>query len=30
MKENSKRGAVREGCAALGTGLREFLSRGVP
>src|SRR3989449_373604 len=30
MKENSIRRAVREGRAALGTGLREFASRGVP
>lgn len=30
MKENSIRRAVREGRAALGTGLKEFGSRGVP
>ena len=30
MKENSIRKAVREGRAALGTGLKEFASRGVP
>ena len=30
MKENSIRRAVREGRAALGTGLKEFTSRGVP
>jgi 2-keto-3-deoxy-L-rhamnonate aldolase RhmA len=30
MKENSIRRAVREGRAALGTGLEEFASRGVP
>ena len=30
MKENSMRRAVREGRAALGTGLKEFASRGVP
>jgi 2-keto-3-deoxy-L-rhamnonate aldolase RhmA len=30
MKENSIRRAVREGRAALGTGLKEFASRGVP
>ena len=29
MKENSIRRAVREGRAALGTGLKEFASRGV-
>jgi len=30
MKDNSIRRAVREGRAALGTGLKEFASRGVP
>ncbi len=30
MKENSIRRAVREGRAALGTGLKEFSSRGIP
>ena len=30
MKENSIRRAMREGRAALGTGLKEFASRGVP
>ena len=30
MKENSIRRAVREGQAALGTGLKEFASRGIP
>jgi hypothetical protein len=30
IKENSIRRAVREGRAALGTGLKEFASRGVP
>src|ERR1700730_17655366 len=30
MKESSIRRAVREGRAALGTGLKEFASRGVP
>ena len=30
MKENSIRRVVREGRAALGTGLKEFASRGVP
>ena len=30
MKENSIRKAVREGRAALGTGFKEFASRGVP
>ena len=30
MQENSIRRAVREGRAALGTGLKEFASRGVP
>src|SRR5256885_6344454 len=30
MKENSIRRAVREGRAALGAGLKEFASRGVP
>jgi hypothetical protein len=30
MKENSIRRAVRGGRAALGTGLKEFASRGVP
>src|SRR5436190_572043 len=30
MKENSIRRAVRDGRAALGTGLKEFASRGVP
>jgi 2-keto-3-deoxy-L-rhamnonate aldolase RhmA len=30
MKENSIRRAVRQGRAALGTGLKEFASRGVP
>jgi 2-keto-3-deoxy-L-rhamnonate aldolase RhmA len=30
LKENSIRRAVREGRAALGTGLKEFASRGVP
>jgi 2-keto-3-deoxy-L-rhamnonate aldolase RhmA len=30
MKENSIRRAVREGRSALGTGLKEFASRGVP
>jgi len=30
LKENSIRRAVREGRAALGTGLKEFSSRGVP
>src|SRR5438067_13826230 len=30
MKENNIRRAVREGRAALGTGLKEFASRGVP
>ena len=30
MKENSIRRAVREGRPALGTGLKEFASRGVP
>ena len=30
MKENAIRRAVREGRAALGTGLKEFASRGVP
>ena len=30
MNENSIRRAVREGRAALGTGLKEFASRGVP
>ena len=30
MKENSIRRAVREGRAVLGTGLKEFASRGVP
>jgi 4-hydroxy-2-oxoheptanedioate aldolase len=30
MKENSIRQAVREGRPALGTGLKEFASRGVP
>jgi 2-keto-3-deoxy-L-rhamnonate aldolase RhmA len=30
MKENSIWRAVREGRAALGTGLKEFASRGVP
>ena len=30
MKENSIRRAVREGRAALGTGLKEFATRGVP
>jgi hypothetical protein len=30
MKENSIRRAAREGRAALGTGLKEFASRGVP
>ncbi len=30
MKENSIRRAVREGRAALGTGLKEFGSRGIP
>ena len=30
MKENSIRRAVREGRAALGTGLKEFASRGIP
>src|SRR5882757_5756656 len=30
VKENSIRKAVREGRAALGTGLKEFASRGVP
>src|SRR5438309_2072074 len=30
MKENSILRAVREGRAALGTGLKEFASRGVP
>lgn len=30
MKENSIRRAVREGRAALGTGLKEFTSRGIP
>jgi hypothetical protein len=29
MKENSIRRAVREGRAALGTGLKEFASRGI-
>lgn len=30
MKENSIRRAVREGRAALGTGIREFATRGIP
>lgn len=30
MKENSIRKAVREGRAALGTGLKEFATRGIP
>jgi 2-keto-3-deoxy-L-rhamnonate aldolase RhmA len=30
MQENSIRRAVREGRAALGTGLKEFASRGIP
>jgi 2-keto-3-deoxy-L-rhamnonate aldolase RhmA len=30
VQENSIRRAVREGRAALGTGLKEFASRGVP
>jgi len=30
MKENSIRKAVREGRAALGTGIKEFATRGVP
>src|SRR5262245_13043672 len=30
MKENSIRRAVREGRAALGTGIKEFATRGVP
>jgi hypothetical protein len=30
MKENSIRRAVREGRAALGTGIKEFASRGIP
>src|SRR6201989_1705050 len=30
MKENSIRRAVRDGLAPLGTGLKEFASRGVP
>ena len=30
MKENSILRAVRDGRAALGTGLKEFASRGVP
>src|SRR5438552_16656315 len=30
MKKNGIRRAVREGRAALGTGLKEFASRGVP
>src|SRR5438046_10692984 len=30
MKDNSIRRAVREGRAALGTGLKEFASRGIP
>src|SRR5262245_65712551 len=30
MKETSIRRAVREGRAALGTGLKEFASRGIP
>src|SRR5512132_3727037 len=30
MEENSIRKAVREGRAALGTGLKEFAARGVP
>src|SRR5262249_45948138 len=30
MKENSIRRAMREGRAALGTGLKEFASRGIP
>src|SRR4051794_17434048 len=30
MKENSIHRAVREGRAALGTGLKEFASRGIP
>ena len=30
MQENSIRRAVREGRAALGTGIKEFASRGVP
>ena len=30
MKDNSIRRAVREGRGALGTGLKEFASRGVP
>lgn len=30
MKENSIRKAVREGRAALGTGIKEFASRGIP
>src|SRR6202008_3913835 len=30
MKENSIRRAVREGRAALGTGLKEFAARGIP
>src|ERR1044072_1345939 len=30
IKKNSIRRAVREGRAALGTGLKEFASRGVP
>jgi 2-keto-3-deoxy-L-rhamnonate aldolase RhmA len=30
MKENSIRRVVREGRAALGTGLKEFVSRGIP
>ena len=30
MKDNSIFRAVREGRAALGTGLKEFASRGVP
>ena len=30
MKANSIRRAVREGRAALGTGLKDFASRGIP
>lgn len=30
MKENSIRRAVREGRAAIGTGIKEFASRGIP
>src|SRR5688572_24227253 len=30
MKENSIRKAIREGRGALGTGIREFATRGIP